>query len=243
MASSEMMTAVIASCAQAESESISKNMRWSYQKRMESGAFITCKAPFGYRLVDRRLIVEETEACIILMIFQDFLAGWSTVEISDKLTSMGIRTREGLDEWKPYTIKRILVNEKYIGDALLQKTVTTDFLNKKRVANKGIVPQYYVEGSHEAIIPRERFMQVQEEMVRRARLETGTGKRRVYSGKYALSHLVYCANCGDIFRRTIHRRGFKHGWREWGGIAFHSRFFFEAGQAAEASYCSLWHWG
>jgi hypothetical protein len=90
-----------------------------------------------------------------------------------------------------------------IGDALLQKTVTTDFLNKKRVANKGIVPQYYVEGSHEAIIPRERFMQVQEEMVRRARLETGTGKRRVYSGKYALSHLVYCANCGDIFRRTM----------------------------------------
>jgi hypothetical protein len=57
--------------------------------------------------------------------------------------------------------------------------------------------------SHEAIIPRERFMQVQEEMVRRARLETGTGKRRVYSGKYALSHLVYCANCGDIFRRTM----------------------------------------
>ena len=97
----------------------------------------------------------------------------------------------------------MLGNEKYIGDALLQKTVTTDFLNKKRVANKGIVPQYYVEGSHEAIIPRERFMQVQEEMVRRARLETGTGKRRVYSGKYALSHLVYCANCGDIFRRTM----------------------------------------
>ena len=59
------------------------------------------------------------------------------------------------------------------------------------------------DNSHEAIIPRERFMQVQEEMVRRARLETGTGKRRVYSGKYALSHLVYCANCGDIFRRTM----------------------------------------
>ena len=80
--------------------------------------------------------------------------------------------------------------------------ITTDFLNKKRVVNKGIVPQYYVEGSHEAIIPRELFMQVQEEMVRRASLETGTGKRRVYSGKYALSHRVYCAHCGDIFQRT-----------------------------------------
>ena len=97
----------------------------------------------------------------------------------------------------------MLGNEKYIGDVLLQKTITTDFLTKKRVANKGIVPQYYVENSHEAIIPRELFMQVQEEMVRRANLETGTGKRRTYSGKYALSHHVYCAHCGDVFRRTV----------------------------------------
>ena len=96
----------------------------------------------------------------------------------------------------------VLGNEKYIGDALLQKTVTTDFLNKKRVANKGIVPQYYVENSHEAIIPRELFLQVREEMVRRARVKTATGKRRVYSGKYALSHLIYCSDCGDLYRRT-----------------------------------------
>ena len=96
----------------------------------------------------------------------------------------------------------ILRNEKYIGDALLQKTVTTDFLTKKRVENKGIVPQYYVEGSHEAIIPKELYMMVQEEMVRRANLKTGTGKRRIYSGKYALSSIVYCAHCGDVFQRT-----------------------------------------
>lgn len=101
-----------------------------------------------------------------------------------------------------HTLKKILSNEKYIGDVLLQKTVTTDFLNKKRVVNKGIVPQYYVENNHEAIIPREVFMQVQEEMVRRARVKTGTGNRRVYSGMYALSHRVYCAHCGDIYRRT-----------------------------------------
>ena len=118
------------------------------------------------------------------------------------MTADGIRTAAGNDYWLASTLKKILSNEKYIGDALLQKTVTTDFLNKKRVANKGIVPQYYVENSHEAIIPRDLFLQVQEEMVRRARLETGTGKRRVYSGKYALSHLVYCAHCGDIYRRT-----------------------------------------
>ena len=93
----------------------------------------------------------------------------------------------------------------------MQKTVTTDFLTKKRVVNKGIAPQYYVENSHEAIIPREIFMQVQEEMQRRANLETGTGKKRVYSGKYALSHLVYCAHCGDIFRRS------QWFMRQWSG--------------------------
>ena len=116
--------------------------------------------------------------------------------------SQNVRTAAGSDYWLASTLKKILTNEKYIGDALLQKTITTDFLNKKRVANKGIVPQYYVENSHEAIIPRDLYLQVQEEMVRRARLETGTGKRRVYSGKYELSHLVYCAHCGDIYRRT-----------------------------------------
>ena len=93
-------------------------------------------------------------------------------------------------------------NEKYIGDALLQKTYTVDFLSKKRVKNNGIVPQYYVEGSHEAIIPRDLYMQVQEEMVRRANLHSGAKrKKRVYSSKYALFSIVYCPKCGDIYRR------------------------------------------
>ena len=83
------------------------------------------------------------------------------------------------------------------------------------MANKGIVPQYYVEGSHEAIIPKELYMMVQEEMVRRANLETGTGKKRIYSGKYALSSIVFCAHCGDVFQRThwnVHGRK-KIVWR------------------------------
>ena len=103
--------------------------------------------------------------------------------IGKGLTADGIKTAAGSDYWLASTLRKILRNEKYIGDALLQKTVTTDFLTKKRVENRGIVPQYYVEGSHEAIIPKELFMRVREEMVRRANLETGTGKRRIYSGK------------------------------------------------------------
>lgn len=107
-------------------------------------------------------------------------------------------------------------NEKYIGDALLQKTYTVDFLSKKRVKNNGIVPQYYVEGSHEAIIPRDLYMQVQEEMVRRANLHSGAKrKKRVYSSKYELSSIVYCPRCGEIYRRIAWNNRGKHSivWR------------------------------
>lgn len=103
----------------------------------------------------------------------------------------------------PRDIKEGTAKRNYIGDALLQKTYTVDFLSKKRVVNNGIVPRYYVENSHEPIIPREIFMQVQEEMVRRANLQAGkSGKRRVYSSKYVLSSIVYYGECGDIYRRV-----------------------------------------
>lgn len=110
----------------------------------------------------------------------------------------------------------MLQNEKYIGDARLQKTYTVDFLNKKRVQNNGIVPQYYVENSHEPIIPRDLYMQVQEEMARRANLHSGAKrKKRVYSSKYALSSIVYCPKCGEIYRRIAWNNRGKHSvvWR------------------------------
>ena len=100
--------------------------------------------------------------------------------------------------------------------ALLQKTYTVDFLNKKRVQNNGIVPQYYVENSHEPIIPRDLYMQVQEEMARRANLHSGAKrKKRVYSSKYALSSIVYCPKCGEIYRRIAWNNRGKHSvvWR------------------------------
>ena len=102
-----------------------------------------------------------------------------------------------------------------MGDALLQKTYTVDFLNKKRVKNDGIAPQYYVENSHEAIIPKEIFMRVGEEMYRRSNMVSGKGKRRIYSSKYALSSIVYCSECGDIYRRIAwNNRGKKYTvWR------------------------------
>ena len=153
---------------------------------------------------------------MVKRIYREYLEGASLLQIGRGLEADGILTGAGKTKWRPETLKKILQNEKYIGDALLQKTYTVDFLNKKRVKNKGIVPQYYVENSHEPIIPRDLYMQVQEEMIRRANLHSGANrKKRVYSSKYALSSIVYCSKCGEIYRRIAWNNRGKHStvWR------------------------------
>ena len=114
-------------------------------------------------------------------------------------------------KWHVLNLNQILTNEKYMGDALLQKTYMVDFLNKKRVKNDGIAPQYYVENSHEDIIAKEIFMRVGEEIYIRANMVSGKRKRRIYSSKYALSSNVYCSKYGDIYRRIAwNNRGKKY---------------------------------
>lgn len=203
-AKGEIMLTIMASLAQQESQSLSQNVRIGLQYRYQQGKVQVCTNRFlGYdKDEEGKLIINPEEAEVVKRIFREYLEGKSYYEIGKGLSADGIKTAAGNDFWLASTLRKILRNEKYIGDALLQKTITTDFLTKKRVENKGIAPQYYVEGSHEAIIPKELYMMVQEEMVRRANLKTGTGKRRVYSGKYALSSIVVCAHCGDVFQRT-----------------------------------------
>lgn len=171
----------------------------------------------GYTKDDEgNLVIVPEEAEIVKRIYREYLEGASLLQIGKGLETDGILTAAGKAQWRPTTLQKILRNEKYIGDALLQKTYTVDFLSKKRVKNNGIVPQYYVEGSHEAIIPRDLYMQVQEEMVRRANLHSGSDrKKRVYSSKYALSSIVYCPKCGDIYRRIAWNNRGKHStvWR------------------------------
>lgn len=147
------------------------------------------------------LIIDEEQAVVVRRIFREYLQGASLKNIADGLMADGIPTATGNMKWRSDGIRKILTNEKYMGDALLQKTYTVDVLTKKRVANNGIVPQYYVENNYEAIIPRQLFMQVQEELQRRAHLRTENGKtKRVYSSKYALSSIIYCGKCGNLFR-------------------------------------------
>jgi DNA invertase Pin-like site-specific DNA recombinase len=201
----EIMLTIMASLAQQESQSLSQNVKLGFQFRYQQGEVQVNHNRFlGYtKDENKRLVIVPKEAEIVKRIYREYLEGASLLQIARGLEADGILTAANKRKWRPETLKKILQNEKYIGDALLQKTYTVDFLSKKRVVNNGIVPQYYVENSHEPIVPREIFMQVQEEMVRRANLQAGkSGKRRVYSSKYALSSIVYCGECGDIYRRV-----------------------------------------
>lgn len=200
----EVLLTIMASLAQQESQSLSQNVKLGLQYRYQQGLVQVNHNRFlGYTKDEEgRLVIEPEEAEVVKRIYREYLEGASLAQIGKSLEADGILTAAGKSKWRPETLKKILQNEKYIGDALLQKTYTVDFLSKKRVKNNGIVPQYYVENSHEPIIPRDLYMQVQEEMVRRANLHSGVKrKKRVCSSKYALSSIVYCSKCGDIYRR------------------------------------------
>ena len=214
----EVLLTIMASLAQQESQSLSQNIKLGLQYRYQNGEVQVNHNRFlGYtKDEDGHLIIEPTEAEVVKRIYREYLEGSSLLQIGRGLEADGILTAAGKAKWRPETLRKILQNEKYIGDALLQKTYTVDFLNKKLVQNNGIVPQYYVENSHPPIIPRDLYMQVQEEMVRRANLHSGEKrKKRVYSSKYALSSIVYCPKCGDIYRRIAWNNRGKHStvWR------------------------------
>ena len=205
-AKGEVLLTIMASLAQQESQSLSQNVKLGFQYRYQQGQITVNHNRFlGYTKDEKgQLIIDPDEAVVVRRIYREYLEGASLQQICRGLEADGILTGAGKQKWRPESVKKILQNEKYIGDALLQKTYTVDFLEKKRVPNNGLVPQYYVENSHEAIIPRDLYMQVQEEMVRRANLHSGKNrKKRVYSSKYALSSIVYCHKCGDIYRRVV----------------------------------------
>jgi DNA invertase Pin-like site-specific DNA recombinase len=202
-AKGEVLLTIMASLAQQESQSLSQNVKLGLQYRYQQGKVQVNHNRFmGYTKDEEgNLIIVPEEADIIKRIYREYLEGKSLAGIGRDLEKDGILTAAGKPKWRPETIKKILMNEKYIGDALLQKTFTVDFLTKKRVKNEGHVPQYYVENSHEAIIPKELFLQAQEELHRRNNIYTGADKnKRLYSSKYALSTITFCGDCGDIYR-------------------------------------------
>jgi DNA invertase Pin-like site-specific DNA recombinase len=199
----EVLLTIMASLAQQESESLSANVRMGIQFRNQQGKVqINHNWFLGYtKDADGNLVIDPEQAEIVRRIYREYLEGASFLQIKRSLEADGIPNGAGHLKWHESNIQQILTNEKYIGDALLQKTYTVSVLDKKRAANNGEMPKYYVEGSHEAIIDKDVFMKVKSEIARRANLNPD-GKRRVYSSKYALSGMVFCGHCGDIYRRV-----------------------------------------
>lgn len=199
----DFTVSILSAVAEEESRNTSTNIRWSNQKKMERGEFkINVKRMLGLeRNEDGQIVIEPVGAQIIQGIFRDYLNGMTCKDIADDLNAKGILT--GWQKpWTHVTIKTILVNEKYCGDAIYQKTYSQDFLSNKRVKNTGQVPQYYVKNNHPAVISREKFELTQAEIKRRNNLrsDTQTGKGK-YTSKYAFSGLVFCGTCGSKFRR------------------------------------------
>ena len=201
----EVMLTIMASLAQQESQSLSQNVKLGLQYRYQQGEIqVNCKWFLGYtKDENKKLVIVPEEAEIVKRIYREYLEGASMLKIARGLEADGIKNGAGRDKWHTSNINQILRNEKYIGDALLQKTYTVDFLTKKRVKNNGLVPQYYVENSHEAIIPREIFMQVQEELIQRRIVHTSpNGKNRTFSCIHCFSNMIVCGGCGEVFRRV-----------------------------------------
>ena len=211
--SSELLLTLFGALSQAESESISMNVKLGIRQSLKNGNVrFSYKTFLGYRKgADGQPEIVPEQADIVRRIYNDFLAGATYLEIAKRLTEENVPTMGGGNRWFSERIKSILKNEKYKGDALLQKTYITDPISKRVKKNNGELPMYYVENSHPAIIERRIFDSVQEEIARRA------GKKKVkqtgtktelgrYSGKYALTELLYCGECGTPYRRCTWSR-------------------------------------
>lgn len=206
--SSELLITLFSGLSQAESESISMNVKIGKRQSLKNGNVpFSYKSFLGYRKgADGKPEIDEEQAVIIRRIFAEYLAGKSLLDIAKGLTADEIPTARGKTNWSSARVQSILTNEKYKGDALLQKTYIVDCISKKSKKNNGELPMYYVENNHPAIIERAVFDRVQEEISRRnskkkvkqVGTKTELGK---YSGKYALSEILYCGNCGTPYRR------------------------------------------
>jgi len=192
---------------QDESRSISENSTWGIRRKYEQGKIsVNCTKFLGYDKGEYgNLVINEKQAKIVRRIYTDYLDGKGTNRIARELGDEEIKGWNGKSKWYESTIRKMLSNEKYKGDALLQKTYTVDFLTKKRVKNKGEIPKYYVEESHPAIIDKAIWEAVQLEIER----------RRAFAEKYGIVKLDYatvdnpfagriiCGCCGSTFGRKV----------------------------------------
>ena len=206
----ELLITLMSSLAQEESRSISENVTWGQRKRMADGQVCMPYGQFlGYRKgSDGKPEIVPEEAELVRRIYREFLSGMAASRIAKTLTKEGVPTPGGCEKWQISVIESILSNEKYKGDARLQKKFTVDFLTKKMKVNEGEVPQFYVEGSHPAIVDPAEWDLVQKELERRKSHPRQRFWNNGFGGK------IVCGECGaafgpkvwhstDAYRRTV----------------------------------------
>ena len=208
----DMILSIYSSLAEEESRSISTNIRWAHQKKVEKGEVVlNFNNIYGYQQdEDKNVTIKLEEAEVIREIYHKYLIGYSIRRIIRELKDNEIKSPLGSSKWSSSTIKGILENEKYIGDVILQKTYKRDFLTQRRVRNTGQAPQKYVENNHPAIVDRLTWNAVQAEIERRNSLRSteATGKGR-YDMRYAFSGVIECGECNSKFRRHNYTNGTK----------------------------------
>ena len=231
--SSEFLITLFSGFAQAEIESLSKNVTWGKEKSRAAG-----NVPFQYKKLlgyrkgeDEKPEIDPDEAKTVLRIYRRYLDGCSLSQIKQELEADGVPTAQAVQRWSYQVIHNILTNERYIGDAMLGKTFSTGCINRQVKQNTGERLQSYVENNHPAIIPREMFYRVQEEMARRAskrKVMQRHGKTELgkYSAKYALSELLVCGECGTPYKRCTWARNGKKRivWRCVSRLEFGTKY-------------------
>ena len=210
---SELILAFHSAFSQSESESISGNVRWGLRKAYENGTISIGPNLYGFRKGQEGVVeIDEGKAKVIRQITRWFLDGDSLHTIVDKLAQRHIPSPKGKDTWSTPTIRSILSNEKYKGDVLLQKTYKPSLFSDRAVRNDGALKKYYIEGVLPRILEPDTFDRIQEELAKRGAKRPTSEKAKTpfgrYSGKYALSTLVVCGQCGALYRRvTWYRKG------------------------------------
>lgn len=207
----ELLITITSSLAQEESRSISENCTWGQRKRFADGKVTVPFERFlGYdRGEDGNLVVNPEQAKVVKKIYRLFLQGYSPFGIAKELTNEGILTPGGKKKWSARTVAAILSNEKYKGDALLQKSFTVDFLTKEKKKNEGEIPQYYVTGNHEAIIPPSTFDRVQRLLEQRKAGKNRISSVSIYSSK------IKCGDCGSWYGSKTWHSTSKYRQKIW----------------------------
>lgn len=206
----EFLLTLLAVFAQEESRSVSDNLKWRIKEKYKQGkpGSITM---YGYKLVDGVLQVVPEEAAVIRMVADYYLDGYGGNQIAQMLNDMGHFTMTG-KEWKAHTIREMLFNEKIYGDMLLQKKYVVDPIDKKERLNRGELPMYHVQGSHEAILDRHTQQRIIEERARRvAMFKPDSAKNRAYP----FTSRIVCGKCGANYRRKIAACGTKYEKPVW----------------------------